>query len=363
MYFSFLGKMFSLKSLTYFTLAALLFHKEAASEASPSSTSIAPSDFPFKAPTASPIPLPSPLIYDYLGKLATASFYVLLLANGGDYQAICDSIVPENLSNTGLGGLNGTVIKSEICAGAAIVKDRPELKAGLIKGNQVAFPSIALEILAVEIIGKFAGAPNLTQLCTEIEAQYVNQIFIGYTDTNTGTQIKDFICSAAAAASTSPASLPSSPSSAKPVSPTKAPFGNIPNPPSCVTLSPLGNTVLPTECHYGTKFNVTAAFSTAHRLFVRIESDGAASQAGVVKRCLEQCIGYGFSYGENNICRSIYANRGRPENNLADPSVSWYCVGYDAPLTLADLFRVKTPGIYETAIVVNRACEGDFRAY
>lgn len=366
--------MFSIKSLGFITLAALL---PSITEAASTKTSLplfTLTTIPaIASPTASPIPPVDSRTADYLGKLTTASFYAFLLANGGDYQALCDAIVPENLSNIGLGGVNGTAIKKEICAGASIVAGFPEFEDVLIKGNQIALASLGVAVLAVEIIGGFGGAPDLGQLCTEIEAQYINGVFVNYTDTDFGTEIKDYVCSAAAAATASPSSR--APSSARLAIPSRAPSGNpsgsSPNQVTRTSASTSANTIVPAECLYGSRFNVTAAFSKAHRLFVTIEPDATAPRAGVVTRCLERCIGYEFASGGNDrTCESIFANRGLPETKASasaaaadDDARSWYCVGYDAPLTLNDFFKVDTPGIYENGVAVNRVSEGDFRAF
>lgn len=373
--------MFSIRSLGFLALAALLSSTtEAASAKNPAPRFTLTTIPAIASPTASPIPPVDSRTADYLGKLSTASFYAFLLANGGNYQALCDAIVPENLSNIGTGGINGTAIKKEICAGASIVAGFPELEDFLIKGNQVAITSLGAAILAVEIIGGFGGAPDLGQLCTEIEAQYINGVFVNYTNTDFGTEIKDYVCSAAAAAPASPSSC--SPSSAGLVIPSRlssgfpsrvpsgGPSGSSPNQATRTSAFASANTVVPAGCLYGSRYNVTVPFSKAHRLFVSIEPDATAPQAGVVTRCLERCIGYEFAAGQSGrTCASIFANRGLPETPASATASgdgdarNWYCVGYDAPLTLEDFFEVDVPGIYENPIAVNRVREGDFRAY
>ena len=374
--------MFSIKSLGFFTLAALLSSTtEAASAENPAPRFSLTTIPAIPSPTASPIPPVDSRTADYLGKLTTASFYAFLLANGGDYQALCDAIVPENLSNIGSGGINGTAIKKEICAGASIVAGFPEFEDVLIKGNQVAIRSLGVAILAVEIAGGFGGAPDLGQLCAEIEPQYINGVFVNYTNTDFGDEIKDYICSAAADAPATPSS--GSPSSARSAIPSRlssrlpsrvpsgGPSGSSPSQATRTSASASANTVVPAGCLYGSRFNVTASFSNAHELFLSIEPDATASQAGVVTRCLERCIGYDVAAGKSGrTCASIFANRGLPETSAStaplggdgDPR-NWFCAGFDAPLTLEDFFEVDVPGVYENPIAVNRVSEGDFRAY
>lgn len=236
----------------------------------------------------------------------------------------------------------------------------PEFEDVLVKGNRIALASLTVATIAVRIIGGVDGAPDLGQLCSRIEAQYITGVFVNYTNTDFGTEIKDYVCSAAAAASASPSRVPSG-----------GPSGSSPSQATRTSASISANTVVPTGCLYGSRYNVTAAFSKAHRLFVNIEPDATAPQAGVVTRCLERCNGYGSAAGESSrTCASIFVNRGLPETNAStsaaggdsDPR-NWYCVGYDAPLSLNVFFKVDVPGIYENPIAVNRVSEGDFRAY
>ena len=49
----------------------------------------------------------------------------------------------------------------------------------------------------VQVAGNFAEEPNTAKLCTKIEAQIFNAFFIDFTDTDTKTQIKDYVRSAA----------------------------------------------------------------------------------------------------------------------------------------------------------------------
>ena len=51
------------------------------------------------------------------------------------------------------------------------------------------------------VAGGYAGGTNLQTLCNEINEAIINPIFIGFTNTNVGTEVKDFVCAAASAAS------------------------------------------------------------------------------------------------------------------------------------------------------------------
>lgn len=53
--------------------------------------------------------------------------------------------------------------------------------------------------------GGYAGGPNLAALCNEIEADIINRIFIAYTRTEAGDQVKDLVCNAAAASASAAA--------------------------------------------------------------------------------------------------------------------------------------------------------------
>lgn len=158
-------------------------------------------------PTASPLPPISPMVADLLGELATAQIYASLFANGGDYQALCDAIVPENLSGiggAGLGTVNGTGVKAEICTGASLVAQNADYGPFLTQGNQRALGYLATALFAVQVAGEFAGGPDLADLCAEIEEELINLFFLGFTNTDVGTQVKKFVCDAARASASTP---------------------------------------------------------------------------------------------------------------------------------------------------------------
>lgn len=201
--------MFFKPSRVCIALALLLSYAEAASSTGGSPTATALAEVPtLPAPTASPLPPVSPFVGDLIGKLATAIYYSFLLANGGDYQAICDAIEPKNLSGLGNGDVNGTVIKKQVCTGASFVAANAALGPFLIEGNQRGSTYLATALYAVQVAGNFAGGPDLAKLCTEIEAELINGLFTNYTDTDVGSQIKDYVCGAAASSSRSASACP-----------------------------------------------------------------------------------------------------------------------------------------------------------
>ena len=187
-------------SIACVALPLLLPGIEAASSAGASPTRTALPTVPVtpSTPTASPLPPVSPFVGDLLTKLATAVLYASLFANGGDYQALCDVIVPENLSGTGPPGINGTGVKDEVCTGATLVAQNAGFGPFLTKGNQQGVTYLATALFAVQVAGGFAGGPDLAKLCSEIEEELINTLFIGFTDTDVGSQVKDYVCGAAA---------------------------------------------------------------------------------------------------------------------------------------------------------------------
>lgn len=188
--------------LEFLALLLLCFKAEGQS---PNSLTVIPTVPTVPAPTASPTPTPGPILQDLLAKLVTAALYVSFFSNGGDYQALCDALVPENLSNIGSGGINGTAIKNEICTGAQLVAANAALEPFLVETNQRGVDFLAVALFAVQVAGNYAGGPDLNTLCSEIEAERINLLFIGFTDTDTGTQIKDYVCGATASPSSATA--------------------------------------------------------------------------------------------------------------------------------------------------------------
>ena len=159
--------------------------------------------------TASPIsPPPDTFADDLIQKLVTASLYSTLFANGGDYQATCDAINAGNLSGVGSSGINGTAVRSEICTGASLVAQNADLGPAFREFYRRGAGSLAIALFAVRIVGGFAGGPNLTGLCSEIEEELINVLFVGFTDTDVGSQVKNYICGAAAASSSASATCP-----------------------------------------------------------------------------------------------------------------------------------------------------------
>lgn len=194
-------------SLAGFALLLFFSRAEAASSIGKAQTPTALPKIPvLPAPTASPLPPVSPFVEDLINKLVTASLYATLFANGGDYQAVCDAIVPENISGVGSSGINGTAVKAEICTGASLVAQNPDLGPFLRDSNRRGAGYLAIALFAVRVVGNFAGGPDLAKLCSEIEAELINVLFIGFTGTDVGSEVKDYICGAAASSSSAAAS-------------------------------------------------------------------------------------------------------------------------------------------------------------
>lgn len=205
-------------SFVFVALSLLFFEAEAASSPIGTPTAL-PQPAVLPAPTASPLPPLSPFIDDLIAKLVTASLYATLFANGGDYRAVCDAIIPENISPVGSSGINGTAVKSEICTGAYLVSLNPDFGPFLRDFNRRGAGYLATALFAVRLAGGFAGGSDLAKLCTEIEEELINRLFIGFTDTDVGTQVKNYICGAAA--SSSPSAAAACPTQA----PTQPPTG------------------------------------------------------------------------------------------------------------------------------------------
>lgn len=201
--------MFFTSTLTYFALPLLLSQVDAASPAGETQAPTALTTIPsIPTPSASPLPPLSPFVGDLINKLVTASLYSTLYANGGDYRATCDAIIPENVSGVGSSGINGTAVKSEICAGASLVAQNADYGPFLRESYRRGAGYLATALFAVRIAGNFAGGSDLAKLCTEIEAEIINDLFIGFTGTDVGSQVKDYVCSAAASSSSSALACP-----------------------------------------------------------------------------------------------------------------------------------------------------------
>lgn len=82
---------------------------------------------------------------------------------------------------------------------------------------------LAIALFAVRIVGGFAGGPDLTGLCKEIDEELLNVLFVGFTDTDVGSQVKQYICDAAAAAAASASA--SSAAAACPTEKIQYPYG------------------------------------------------------------------------------------------------------------------------------------------
>lgn len=315
-------------------------------------TSTSVSSFTIPAPTASPLPPINPTAQTFLNELGTAFLYAVLIANGDktgrDAAQICDAVNPRALSKLFNGGINGTAIKREICTAAKTESGNPELGAMLVKGNREGAGYLAIAVYAVQVVAGYAGGSDLKKLCSEIEAVLIDDLFIGYTNTKVGTEVKNYVCNAANAASP-PATKTSS--SSKTTTAT----------PSCISPQGFQNTVVPVSCTLGkSSFQVSPTFTEAHQLFEITDTNILLPEADFAKFCLDQCIS-----AKGRKCLSFFVNEGKPFPPVPGQSQAprWYCKGYDAPLSATEFEPVNAPGSYLNGLAVNRVCGGTYRAY
>ena len=152
-------------------------------------------------PTASPLPPISDTAQSFIDELSAALLYVQLIANGGNGAAsICSAINTLALDNITNPAINGTAVQNEICSLGVIQVSDPSLADLVAIENQEGVTYLATALYAVQVAGGYAGGPNLAKLCSEIEAEFIDRLFIGYVP-NAGTQVKDYVCAAASATS------------------------------------------------------------------------------------------------------------------------------------------------------------------
>lgn len=249
----------------------------------------------------------------------------------------------------GSGGINGTAIKKEICGAAKFESDYPQFAPLLVRGNQEGAGYLATAIYAVQVVARgYAGRSDLKKLCSAIEAVVINDLFLGYTNTKVGTEVKNYVCNAANAASP-PTTKSSSSSSTTTATP------------SCTSPQGFQNTVVPVSCTLQrSSFRVSDAFTEAHELFEVTDTNIFLPEADFAKFCLDQCIS-----AKGRTCLSFFVNEGKPYPPMPGQSQAprWYCKGYDAPLSATDFEPANAPGSYLNGLAVNRVCGGTYRAY
>ena len=144
-------------------------------------------------PTASPLPPVNPTVAAFIGELSTAILYASLISNG-NLPGLCPLINPPALSN--ITGIDGEAVQREVCGGATVVAQNATLGEIVVLENQNPGVSVlATALFAVQVAGNYAGGTDLDTLCSEIETQVINNLFINYID-NFGTRVKNYICNA-----------------------------------------------------------------------------------------------------------------------------------------------------------------------
>ena len=111
-------------------------------------------------------------------------------------------INPSSLDEIAGVAINGSAVQQEVCAAAALNLYSATLGSTIISENQAGVSYLFTALYAVQIAGNFAGGTNLATLCSEIEDTLIDNLFIGFIP-NVGTAVKNYVCNAAIASSTS----------------------------------------------------------------------------------------------------------------------------------------------------------------
>ena len=211
----------------------------------------------------------------------------------------------------------------------------------------------------MQVAGNYAGGPNLTALCSDIDATLIDNVFINYI-LGVGTAVKDYVCSAASA------SASASSSTATPSSPPYQNTTTVTTTPTCASPTGFANTVVPAPLALATSnFEIASAFTGSHLLFVTTNTDAALSEASIATSCLDECVAYRPN-GTTGPCLSFNVNLGRPVPPTGNGGpVQWFCSGFDAYLANdgGDYAPVDVEGSYMHGLGVNRVCNGTYRAY
>lgn len=312
-------------------------------------------------PTASALPPIDPIAQTFLKELGTASIYAFLIGAGDGTartaEAICEAIKPDQIDKIGPGSFDGAAIQREACAAATLESDTPNVTGPLIASNRAGVGYLATAVLGVELAAGVGGAPDLKKICSEIEAELIDRLFINYTNTTVGTQVRDYICNAANAALSS-----SSSTSDSAANNTTTTTTTTPTIPSCTSPQGFQNTVVPVSCALqSASFQVSEAFEAKHDLFNITDTNILLPEADFAKFCLDQCVS-----SKAKTCLSFFVNWGKPYPPAPagqSQASRWYCKGYDAPLSATDFTPVNAPGSYLNGLAVNRVCGGTYRAY
>lgn len=318
-------------------------------ETSTSTAAISSVAMSVAGPTTSPLPPVSSQAQTLIDELSTAILYAALLSNARDEAKLCSIIDPSNLAKISGVAINGTAVRQEICALAAIEVGIPSSTSFAVGVNQRGLSYLATALYAVQVAGDYAGGPSLPTLCSEIEATLIDNLFINNIN-GVGTAVKQYVCSAASANATS-------------ISP---PHSTNSTTPACSSPTGYANTVVPAPDALAlSTFRVAPAFTSKHTLFITTDLNTAQSEAAVATSCLKQCAAYQHN-ATSGPCLSFDINLGKPIPSPPagqDSLPRWYCSGYNAPLSPADYVAVNVPGSFLHSLGVNRVCEGTYRAY
>lgn len=313
----------------------------------PASVTITNTTIP--APTASPLPPVSPTVEAFIGELSTAILYASLIGNDNDLAALCTLVNPPALSN--ITGVNGEIVRDQVCRVVRLLAQTSAFGEQVILENQRGVSLLTTALFAVQVAGNFAGGTNLNTLCSEIEAELINILFIGYID-NFGTKIKDYICNAANL--TSPTTTYAAPT--LPSTTTE----------SCTLPTGFANEVVLAPADLvNDHFYPAQEFYEAHTLFDLVDLNNDLPEAVIASFCLDKCIAYS-STGGNRTCLSIFVDQGRPypPGRLGnDTALRWFCSGYDTALSADVYSKIDTRDSFLYGLGVNRVCNGTYRAY
>ena len=318
---------------------------------------------PGPTPTASPLPPVSSKIQTFIDELSTALLYAELISNGGNSEKLCSVINPSSLDQINGIAINGSAVQAEVCALGAIDFDSPSFATTVTSLNQKGVSYLATALFAIQVAGNYAGGCNLATLCSEIEATLIDNLFINYIP-NVGTEVKNYVCSAASASSAS--SSASKSGTPAPTSATSYPTGAANANASCTTPTGFANTVVPAPRALATtSFQIAPSFASQHTLFIIDNLDARFSEAAVASFCLDQCIAYQPN-STTGRCLSFNVNLGKPIPPTGNGGpTQWFCTGFDAYLAEdgSDYAPIDAPGSYMFGLGVNRVCGGTYRAY
>ncbi|KAL8696753.1 MAG: hypothetical protein Q9224_002639, partial [Gallowayella concinna] len=101
-------------------------------------------------PTAVPSPVINGTAQTLIDELRTASLYVSLIGNGGNFAKLCSALNPAALFNET--GINGTAVQTEVCSAAAIAQFFPETVQAIVLSNQVGFLYLQTALFAVQAV-------------------------------------------------------------------------------------------------------------------------------------------------------------------------------------------------------------------